>query len=1018
MNILLDGAEHSTARTHTNYTNAGRETTSYRAPDKTETSGFAIDISGTVMDNSAYADHGKNAEEIMLEAGQEDLTARRNYMAVMSNSMSDEDFAKLQKEGFHPGSTDIETVVSIIDHIKAALVKGGVEIVGYTDDISEDVLRDITGSEAFARELKNQFKEHDIPATEENVAAVMDAWKLLEETPAMSEGSEKYMVENNLSPTPENLYTAQYCASAQESRQGSGYYAAGGVAGYYAKKPESVDFEQLLPQITKVIEEAGYLADEENLTDAKWLVEQGIPLTADTFSLLKDIRELQLPLTVEDFLKRAAGAIAEGTKPSKMDLSQTETIYEQAVRIKDQVDQLQDEAADTIIARNLPFTLRNLFAAAQELFKNPEKTSEQLEIPADLKGRRLLEEIRLSMTVEANIRLLRRGYQIETASLEELVTRLKEAESACAKALMGEADSAAAASKKSLFGETLEVLQGIKTSPAAILFEISSDDTLREIYSVGKERTADYEKAGMRYEELMTAPRRDMGDSITKAFRNVDDILSDLDMELTDENRRAVRILGYNSKEITRENLSQIRQMDGLLTDTLNELKPGKVLQMIREGVNPLTMPVEELSEYLKEQENPADEIESYSKFLYKLEKQHGISEEERSAYIGIYRLVHQIEKTDDAAVGAIWQSGVGFTLENLLSAVRSSKHKHMDYSVDDNFGGISAKDIGIESITSQIAKGFDMTQAVTSGELREMLAQAGSESAEEEFDKMAGQQARAAVKAEETVIKGLMDYDQPVTADYLLMAANMLKNPKEIWKSFSSLEKKDEGREGQGIDSVPQLPGELGETVISSLDDREKAMSGYQEFCETVRDIVAEASYEENRSALDVRAMSTLYKQMSFLNNMAREENYEIPAKIGDGFTSINLKIIHNSEQESKAAITLETPELGKVAAEFKMTQQGLTGLCICSKEEGTDLLQSSKELLTGRLSKEDILAGEIYFATSQTLNLTDFSLKQSHDRQKGADINTGTLYKTAKAFIGYVQETSVKKGNTAYED
>lgn len=213
---------------------------------------------------------------------------------------------------------------------------------------------------------------------------------------------------------------------------------------------------------------------------------------------------------------------------------------------------------------------------------------------------------------------------------------------------------------------------------------------MREIYATGKARSADYEKAGSKYEELMTAPRQDMGDSITKAFRNVDDILSDLGMELTDENRRAVRILGYNRQEITRENLDQIKQMDGLLTDTLKELKPGKVLQMIREGVNPLTMPVEELSEYLKEQESPEQEIESYSKFLYKLEKQKGITPEERSAYIGIYRLVHQIEKTDDAAVGAIWQSGVGFTLENLLSAVRSSKHKHMDYSVDDHFGGVS----------------------------------------------------------------------------------------------------------------------------------------------------------------------------------------------------------------------------------------------------------------------------------------------------------------------------------------
>lgn len=202
MNILLDGADHNTARTQANYVNAGRQASSCNVPDKAESYGCMLDILGVAGDNSAYAGHGKSAEEIMLQAGQEDLTARRNYMAVMSNSMSDEDFARMQKEGFHPGSTDIETVVSIIDHIKAALVKGGVEVAGYTDTISEETLKDITGSEAFAIELKKQFAEHDVPITEENVAAVMDAWKLMSQAPPVSSSSEKYMVENGITPTP------------------------------------------------------------------------------------------------------------------------------------------------------------------------------------------------------------------------------------------------------------------------------------------------------------------------------------------------------------------------------------------------------------------------------------------------------------------------------------------------------------------------------------------------------------------------------------------------------------------------------------------------------------------------------------------------------------------------------------------------------------------------------------------------------------------------------------------------
>lgn len=833
------------------------------------------------------------------------------------------------------------------------------------------------------------------------------------------------MLENRLAPTPENLYTAGYSAVTDSSKQGKGYYAAGEVAGYYARKPEEVDFEKLLPQVINLIEEAGYTADEENLADAKWLVETGIPLTADSFSALKEIKGLQLPLTTEDFLEKAADAISEGTNPSRMNLSRQETIYEQAVRISEQVAELENEAADIIAARNIPFTLKNLIFAAHEFLRGAgssaeQKSAGQKEIPVDIRGRRLLEEVRLSMTVEANLRLLRRGFQIETASLENLVDRLKEAETDYNKALMKEPDGTQADQKRSLFGETLDVVRGIKSSPIAILSKVSPADTLREVHEAGKNQAAAFEKAGEKYEELMTAPRRDMGDSIQKAFRNVDDILSDMELALTNENRRAVRILGYNSAEITEENITQIRRMDEMLTSVVKELKPGRVLNMIREGVNPLSMTIDELSQYLQEQESPADEIESYSKFLYKLEKQNGISEDERSAYIGIYRLMHQIEKTDDAAVGAIWQTGVDFTMENLLSAVRSSRHKRMDYSVSDDFGGVSGKDTGIESITAQIAKGFSMTKPVNREALQELLENAGNEEALEEFDRMEGEQLRTAVKEEDAVIRQLTDYEQPITAEHLLFASQMIKSPGEIWKQLADMRTKnqesprssDKTHENESSHSLK----DLGEELLKSLEDKEQAKSGYHDFCETIQTIITEESYMENRQALDVRAMSTLYKQMSFLGSMAREENYEIPAQIGDTLTSINLKIIHNSDLESKAAISLETETLGKVAAEFKMNGQKLEGLCICSSEEGTAFLKEGKELLENKLSEENIPAGEIYFAESKTLNLMEFSLKQSHGRQEGAD--AGTLYKSARAFIGYVQETAIKKGNMTYEN
>lgn len=1037
MNVLVESAG---TRGTQGYVETGRETISYRTPQETvkaDRSGFVLDISGTVMDNSAYAGHGRTAEELIRQIGQEDVAARRNYMAVMSNSMSDEDFARLQKEGFHPGSTEIETVVTIVDQIKVALAKGGTEIAGYTDTVDEEALRDITGSEAFANELKKQFAEKDVPLTEENIAAVTEAWKLLTQAGEPTDGSVKYMVENDLAPAPENFYTAKYSAASDGSRQGRGYYAAGPVAGYYAKKPEEIDFERLRPQMEKVIEDAGYMADEKNMEDARWLVEKGIPLNEETFSLLKDIRSHQFPVSLEDFMASAACAVAVGTDPVRADLGKKETYAEQALSLMEQTAAVQDEAADIILARDLPLTLRNLLAVQKELLvQNEEDARHGAAVREEMiqgqtggagpienvRGRRILEEVRLTMTVEANLKLLRRGFQIDTMPLEKLVDKLREAENSIVKALTGQVDESQAGEKASLYEETLDVLKGIRSAPVSIVAKISVTDTLRVVYEHGsRERTA-YEKAGESYETMMTEPRRDLGDSMQKAFRNVDDILKSMKLEASEENRRAVRILGYNSLEITEENIEQIKEKDELLKDVVRKMDPGQVLNMIREGVNPLIMPLEELGNYFGRQEQePAGQMESYSRFLYKLEKQKGISEEEKSAYIGIYRLVRQIEKADDAAVGALWQTGAEFTLGNLLSALRSSRRGSMNYAVDDKFGGIDAKETQKESITDQIAKGFSAHSMPDKQELEQLLEEAGDKEAAREFDHMLYEEMRGAMKSEEEVIKHLSDYEKPVTADNLLAAGNLLKNPREIWKEFSRLRKQTQGdSEVSSQEDAESFLEESGEEVIKAFDDRENARTAYGRLQEKLQDMVERMAFSASGGALDVKAMSTLYKQFTFMGSMAREENYEIPANIDGYLTSINLKIVHSGQKESRVAVTFETRVLGKTAAEFKLTGQGLEGFCICSREEGTGLLKENQGLLEDRFRQEELQAGSIYFATGENLDLAEFSVKEASLRENTSGENTaeqksddsGLLYRAARAFIGYVQEMSMEQG------
>lgn len=911
-------------------------------------SGISLDItSGMVTDNNAYRGQGGSTKDVMMSAQAKEITlsAERDYMTVMSNCVSTEDFSRMQKEGFKPGSTEIDDVVTIVDHIKAAVLQGGTSVAGYTDTISDEALKSITGSESFANDLKNEAAVKDIPLTEDIVKEIEDAYKELSSIGQLSESGIKYMVENHMDPSVDNIYTAAYAGGNNANAQGHGYYGAG-VSGYYAKKPESIDIESLKPQMEGIIKEAGYEATDENMKAAAWLVEKGVPLTADTFTQYKKVTDVSLPMSHSEFADHATDAVLDGIKVRKADLSRKTSLRTEAIDINNEVQTL-----------------------------------------GTIKGRRVLEEVRLSMTVEANLKLLRSGYAIDTAPMEELVDNLKQIENEFAINLTHDEDEIEAVRKKDLYDTTVDTVGLIKTAPISISIVYEEGEALKAVGNKAKILTNEYVKATASYETLMTAPRADMGDSINKAFRNVDDILNDMDIPLTEENRRAVRILGYNNMEISDDNIDTVVKKDRLLTDTLEQLTPGRVLNMIRTGKNPLMMSVAELNEYLSVQDTTKDDLLSYSKFLTKLDRANDITEEERSAYIGIYRLVHQIEKSDHNSIGVIEQTGAQFNFENILSGLRSRKNKNMDYRVDDSFGGVDILDRGIESITTQIAKGYvhDVDDILM------VLDKAFSQEAEAEYQKEEFDKVREAFNVEEEVLEQLKNMGTPITAENIADMEIMMNSPSSVFKRL-----RDIG---------------MRRTKSVDLENKTTAKESYHEFTGSIKDflrndVFGDVRAQEELRAQDIRLRAQMYQHMEFLTSQADEENYQIPVEINGELTSINLKVLHGEDEASNVAISFTSDTYGKLAAQFGIDDQGWSGYISCTNKEGAKLLNDNRASLVNELGTSGISIKDISIADSKNIDLKAFNNKVTQDRKTDTDVvSTDKLYKAAKIFIAYVE-------------
>lgn len=970
-------------------TNADKEVNtrenSAAAVRRTETgSGYQLDISGIVMDNAAYSlrqkqGHGKTLEECMQEIGQQDSVALlHNYLAVMSNSLSAEDLGKMMKDGIDPRSIPAEDAVTLMDKIKVTLIQSGVDIAGFTDTLDSETLESVTGSAGEAAAVETKLREKDLPVTQSNVEQVEEAMELAGEITELSEGAKKYMVENEMAPTIENAYFAQF-SSGGGNAQPKGYFAVEG-AGYYARKADVANWEQLEPQIRKIIDQAGLEVSDQTMDEAKWLIEKGVPLTSESLRLLDEINRIQFPLDREKCLDAVTDAVCVGRGAKEASLVFDKSILQRAQEILDSVNGITDRQVEDTVSSGRDLTIENLLKENKESGQSLKKSYDEAA------AKRLLEETRLFMTTEANLKLLKSGYSIETAELSQLVEDLKALEQQYYRALVGK-DTDLADEKIALYKETEGKTAAISSLPAAVLGKIKTTDTftLDDIYVEGSRLKSEYEKASQSYEPLRTQVRRDLGDSIQKAFRNVDDILADMGIEKTPENQRAVRILGYNSMEITEENLEAVRTADQKVNGLLDKMTPGMTLKLIREGINPLSMDIDSLDSKIAEFSDTVEEqTEKYSEFLFKLEKNNQITSQEREAYIGMYRLFRQIENTDGAAIGSVVNQEAALSLKNLLSAVRTSKKAGMDISIQEDFGGVSAVSLNGASITEQIESGF-----------REMNEFLSDQDAQKSYYEEVSREMQIAAQTEEGIIEELIRFDQPVTFDNVA-AQNALMNARgSLYKNV--FQKAEETGESDDLE-------EKLENLYESMEDAESTGQAYEKLADTSQQILSKV-LDKTSSYVDVRQLQLLCKELSLAKSLSSEEKYEVPVETEDGYTSMRLTI-RRGEGDGKVEASLETEQYGKIAAEFTVGEKYADGYLVGSSEDSTGLLDYVKAEMEVYFEGR---GREIKSMTSSISNSLDLNRFEDKTRTEGK-ADTRELYRAAKQLVKTVHKYLMK--------
>lgn len=964
---------------------------------------------------------GKEEETIVEELDtQMDMSSenRKNQMIVLSNTASSDDLEEMSKDGFSALDADSHTIITVTDKIKAELAKAGVDISAYGDELDAAEIKEITGSSTLTNQIMSSLKQADLPETEANIEESAKAYEAVEELLPLDDAAKEYLLKNEWEPTIRNLYLALH-------------------SGVSNQRTQELDFSGLEKQLEQVIKNAGLEISEESKGNCKWLIQKNIDLTVTNLKYLDKLNHLSDTLAAKDekgldmekVLHRIMEAIHDGKRPMDALMVDGFTYEDRAKAAMDTIMNAEDCDLAYCIEQEMTITVDNLQKAKGNRGESNE-ISVSIEMSANItfvKAKRQLEETRLAMTVEANYALLKRGISIDTKPLEHLVENLKGLEDQYYKDLMNQAGVDPSEENLSVFTTTTKYVEELKFQPAYALQLDSAEDTIQTLHQAGSTLKTSMDVALQSYETLWTAPRSDMGDSIHKAFSNVDDILDDLGLEKTEFNQRAVRILAYNETEINVENITKIKDVDMEVQKLFRNLTPATTLELIRRGENPLEMNIDELNHVVENIQNETsnNENEKFSKFLWKLEQNSEISVEERDSYIGIYRLIAQVEKTDGAALGALLNQGADITMKNILTAMRSAK-KNVNYSVDDNFEGVTAKNKG-PRIDHQIMASFQTNcmkeakellspeklsqleewEGMTPEELLENLRnmQQNEETAvlEKQYYSEIAREYTSVLEASDEVYQFLEKYDQKNSVNNVLAANRLLNNPSNVFDMLFGTEGKSTDYQEMIADLKQQVLEQFGEAV-KTPEEMVKAEATLAEVAEKVMQTMIIEN--ETVSVKDLRDLRLMNQQFFLCKERAKEESFLVPVETGDTVTGVNLKIVRGKSDKGLVDIFFRGALMEKVAASFEAKENSVSGVIATTDEETRKLFEDNLEAFMEKMNREGKETMDITVTKVENLSAWQFEKNTLSEKGEVTPVQTKRLYHIAESFIQTVSD------------
>lgn len=885
-------------------------------------------------------------EEISSAAQTQLLSMTHQNLDYIANTVTPTDAYHAKGLGFTPENTSVEGYVTVVDKIKIHMAMGNDDFKNYGEALSASQIAKVTGG-AMAKKIATKMASLDVPVTDDNINAALKAVAEGEKIVPLNDGDKKYLIENDVLPTIENLYKAEHASLSAQNNLSDEIWS------------------EVSTQAEQIIEEAGLEINEETVAMAKWLIANELPVTPENLYAKKFYDELSLPITSDKLIPAVAVAMNRGEKPIKAFIL-GDNLNSEYIKCKKEL--LEARAILTVEAKK-SMEQNGMEVNLEEITKELEKIEE-------------LEREYYSKLLDTE------GIPVSEEKIDTILDTLSFADSVkeAPEYILGGKPFDMTLPQLAKEGDNLkqnlnrinEKYETVMTRPRADMGD-SINKAFRNIPDILEDLGLEVNRDNAKAVRILAYNQIPINEENISLMRNTNmEIQNTLDLIKPETVVHMIKN-DINPLELTMEKLGEVVQ-------TINEENDFEGCESYSEFL------WKAQKSDLTESER-AEYIEIY-RMLRTIEKSDG-------AVVGA--LVNQGADLTIKNLVTSAKSRKKYSTEYSISENEASVAKYHNLMATRAVKEISPTEMKAADLKKPI---MDQTlpefleNAATALE-EEPHLQDEKIMQEIQYEESRLTRFSTAATTEEEVLRLLSDNNIPMEL-FNILASRDIQGRRST--RYERLFKASDAT------SMEEIKGEILQKLGEAVKSPKEMAEAMETLGDVAENVMKGMINDENASILNIQNAKMMYAQMNLTMELSKREHYDIPVLIGDEVTGVSLKIVRGEKDKGKVDIVFDLGEKngGKVAAEFVIRESINIGT-IAAENEGTlKLLEENKELLLKGMNSLEDNPVELHFANIPGLNIDKFLQTDSEEKENTNEehqVQTKRLFGAAKEFMSYVK-------------